>query len=507
MKTDDQNQMTPTEKSDPLRPQSMPDDAAVSHKPEADSAPAGAAASPPCKGPLRQLLRNLADGVRISLSLKVEPDRICATPEALALLAATDLLVNLLVSFLLVGRGGYLAYAALPSFFFHLPLLLLFGFLAGKVLSRSSLVMVIPVALVALSFPIEMCHALIERMMQLHEMGWLEDYLVAPHYYRFFWWWSATALLFLHRLEPAAAPRQRITVLLLFLVLVLPPLWIFPRGDLWVSTAGSESGELHLTEEVLAAQARLLNEQLETLLPGEKGATDLYFVGLAGDATQDVFLKEALAAEKLFSERFGTFGRSVVLVNNPKAATALPFATATNLALAVSKVGKVMNRDEDVLFLFLTSHGSAEHQLVVNNPPLELEDLAPAKVGQILKDAGITWKVVVVSACYAGGFIDPLKDEHSLIITAADATHESFGCGFGEKFTWFGEAFVDNALRSTFSFTAAFEAAREIIGQWEKEQGETPSNPQIWIGKRMEQKLPVLERELAERAAGAAEGR
>jgi hypothetical protein len=161
-----------------------------------------------------------------------------------------------------------------------------------------------------------------------------------------------------------------------------------------------------------------------------------------------------------------------------------------------------MNREEDVLFLFLTSHGSPEHVLTVDNGPLELDGLTPEMVRRMLRKSGVTWKVLVVSACYSGGFVEPLKDDHTLIITAADATHESFGCSYGEKFTWFGNAYFKEALRHTYSFTAAFTQARQTIRKWEAEQGESPSNPQIWVGKKMENKLAQLEKRLAARNAG-----
>jgi hypothetical protein len=458
----------------------------------------GAAADPPkVPGTTRQLLRNLGNGLRLALLLKVTPDQFFATPGNLALLALCDFLANLAVSFLLVGRSGSFAYAAVPSFFFHLPLLLFCGYLAGGVLSRPSLVRVLPVALVSLSIPIELCHSALERLAQFRVLEWLDRYLEAPHFYRFFGWWAAAGLLFLLRLAWPSLSRS--FALALFFVALITPLWVYTRADLWVSAAesGGESGELQLTEKVLSAQGRLLDAQLAGLLPGVAGDPHFYFVGFAGDGSQDVFLKELLAAEGLFAKRFGTARRSILLANNPRTAGTLPFASATNLSQALTRLGQVMNRDSDVLVLFLTSHGSREHELSVNNQPLDLDQLTPEMVRSMLRKSGISWKVVIVSACYAGGFIDPLKDERSLIITAADATSESFGCGFGENYTWFGEAFIDLALRRTFSFTKAFDKARGTIRQWEDEQGETPSNPQIFVGKEIEKQLSVLERRLA----------
>ena len=447
----------------------------------------------------RRFLHSLSFGLLICVAGRVDPEELDATPGLLALLAVADFAFNLAVSYLLVGRGGFFAPSALPSFYFHLPLLLFFGYLTGRMLSRPSLAIAVPALLISASIPIEMCHGIMERLAQLPQMEWLEKYLYAPHYFRFFLWWLAASLIFLLRLKPAGISR-RFAVLALFAALLAAPLWFFPRSDLWVSASDSdESGELHLTDEVLSAQQRLLDGELAGLLPGRKGVTDLYFAGFAGDATQDVFLKELTATERLFTRRFGTFRRSILLVNNPQTATTLPFASAGNLERTLMRLGQLMNR-EDVLFLYLSSHGSRDHELAVNNRPLELDGLTPEKLRRMLKKSGITWKVVVVSACYAGGFVEPLKDDKTLIITAADATHESFGCGYGEKFTWFGEAFVDDALRRTFSFTGAFETARETISQWEEEQGETPSNPQIWLGKDMGGKLAELQRQLETRS-------
>jgi len=476
-----------------------PPETAATAAPESGAADAAELPPASTSSAWRNLYRNLRGGVRLSLFFRVRPDEFAVTPGALALLALCDFALNLAVSFLLVGRSGGFATSAIPGFFFHLPLLLFAGFLAGKGAGRP-LLGALAVALVALSIPIELCHALLERLAVLRRLQWLEPYLDAPHYYRFFGWWVLAALTFLLKL-PGVRAAGRLRAGLTFLILAAAPLWFFSRADLWVSAGqmGSESGELKLDEKVLSVQARILDQDLAGILPGERGRSHFYFVGFAGDATQDVFLKEVLAAQQVFDRRFGTFGRSLVLANNPQSATTLPFATASNLARTLERLGQVMNRDSDVLVLFLTSHGSRDHELEVSNPPLDLDQVTPEMVRKQLQRAGIKWQVLVVSACFSGGFIDPLKDERNLIITAADAVSESFGCGFGEKFTWFGEAFLDRGLRTSYSFSDAFVKARATIRKWEEEQGETPSNPQIWVGREIGRKLKGMEPELASR--------
>jgi hypothetical protein len=156
-----------------------------------------------------------------------------------------------------------------------------------------------------------------------------------------------------------------------------------------------------------------------------------------------------------------------------------------------------MDADEDLLFLYITTHGSAEGELSVELPPLELSQIRPAALAQMLHASDIKWMVLVISACYSGGFIEPLKDVNTLIITATDAENQSFGCGNGEKLTWFGKAYFDDALRRTRSFTEAFGFARQEVTQREREQRFTASNPQMYVGVQMREKLRGLEARLA----------
>jgi hypothetical protein len=129
--------------------------------------------------------------------------------------------------------------------------------------------------------------------------------------------------------------------------------------------------------------------------------------------------------------------------------------------------------------------------------PLRLNPIDPPALKQALDQSGIKWKVIVVSACYSGGFIGPLKDDNSLIITASSASKQSFGCGNESESTYLAKALFDEALRETYSFELAFEAARKSIAQREREQNFTPSEPQIHVGGAMRGKLRQVESRLA----------
>jgi hypothetical protein len=252
-------------------------------------------------------------------------------------------------------------------------------------------------------------------------------------------------------------------------------------------------------ERIFYKQPELLAERLESLLAERSNRDDLYFVGFAGYALQDVFRNEIQFARALFDKRFDTQGRSLVLINNLATHDSQPLASSVNLEHALQHIGKVIDRENDVVVLFLTSHGSRA-DLSVSFWPLRLNDMTPAMLKQYLDNAGIKWRIIMVSACYSGGFIETLKDEHSAIMTAAAVDRMSFGCDDRRKLTYFGEALLQNQLQTQDSIAAAFEDTAKEIALREQQEHLEPSHPQIYIGKAMQEKLRRLERQLADDA-------
>ena len=190
------------------------------------------------------------------------------------------------------------------------------------------------------------------------------------------------------------------------------------------------------------------------------------------------------------------------MVNSRSTLSSAPMATLLSIGEALKAIAARMDRDEDILFLFLTSHGSREHELSLRQSHMTLRDLPARELGHLLKESGIRWKVIVVSACYSGGFIDPLKDDRTLIMTASAANRTSFGCGAESDATYFGDALFQHALRFEDSFVKAFEQAKKQITERERSERREASNPQIFVGEQMGKKLPKLEAELRKRRSG-----
>ncbi|QJR13775.1 C13 family peptidase [Usitatibacter palustris] len=251
------------------------------------------------------------------------------------------------------------------------------------------------------------------------------------------------------------------------------------------------------SEEQIYAQPRILERELAAVEPGRKGVVDVYFIGMAGYGNQDVFMREVDSVAKLMRERFDAGGRIVKLVNNPKTGLTSPIASVTSLRAALKRVAAAMDIEEDVLVLFLTSHGSNTHRFSIELWPFRFNELTPAVLREALDQSGIRNRVVVVSACYSGGFIEPLKSDTTLVMSASSPDRNSFGCSNEAEWTYFGKAYFDEALRKTRSFTEAFDMAKLSVAQREKEEKFEPSDPRMALGKSIGPVLAALERDLA----------
>jgi len=275
------------------------------------------------------------------------------------------------------------------------------------------------------------------------------------------------------------------------------PLFQLPQQPLWHPDYSTQSifiddvTQINV-EDIFYRQSDLIKQETDKLLPERAGQTDLYFLGLAGYADEDVFMNEAMRAKELFDEQFDTRERSLLLINNSETVEDLPLANAHNLESAVMALAETMNPEEDILFLMLSSHGSEDHKLAIDYYPLDMNDIGPGKIKTILDNAGIKWRVIVISACYSGGFIEPLIDENTLIMTASDKDKNSFGCGHDGDYTYFGEALFGKHLKLERNFSTAFYAAKKDIETREMEESINASMPQIRIGKNIEKQLSLF---------------
>jgi hypothetical protein len=339
--------------------------------------------------------------------------------------------------------------------------------------------------------------------------GWLRASGAYPFIFSLMWLVVAASKATLERLS-VPLHRRLWAGIALSLLVIYPLTAISRERSLWLPVSSTEDEDAEdpasyarLDEDTLYQQRELLERELTAVTPGRPGVIDVFFIGVAGYGSQNVFMKEVKAVSELFRQRFGAAGKAVLLINNRGNPRAAPLASVTSLRAALARVAALMNKDEDLLFLFLTSHGSEDHRFSLDLGSVKFHELDPTRLRRLLDESGIKYRVVVVSACYSGGFVDALKNENTLVITASAANRNSFGCSNEADWTYFGKAYFDEALRNTFSFSKAFELARPIIVEREREEQFTPSEPQMALGRAIESKLARLEKQLEAKATGA----
>ncbi|KDD70766.1 hypothetical protein ABH912_004769 [Pseudomonas sp. BT76 TE3572] len=247
----------------------------------------------------------------------------------------------------------------------------------------------------------------------------------------------------------------------------------------------------------LLAQGRLLDDALSSV-PASTPAVELYTLTLGGDGKQSVFLRESDYVSNMLNSRFGAFGQ-IRLVNHRDHLVDRPMATRENLRRAAATLAE-RSGPEDLIFIYLTSHGTSEHELVLDQPRMELSDLPADELAAVLSPLKNRDKIIVISSCYSGGFIPALKDERTLIMTASRADRVSFGCSEEANFTYFGDALFAQALNQTDDLEQAFKQAKATVAERELADSFEASEPQIWAPKTVLSHWQLLRKQQARKA-------
>ncbi len=458
---------------------------------------------PPAVAGWRNYLRALGAGCRIALLGRPQLQRLRLEPGLFWAVLATALLLDCAWDWLAVEPPRSFDWWGLESQLFQFMPLLLAATLLARWSSRPELLwrfatLAAAAGLLADAVGDLIYHHLLPQGREANRWYWA--------YYALMQSWNlAICWRVLSLLGALGSGLRRALAAAAVTALYAAVFHFMPYGRIWEKDYSAVYAQRRasglVAEEVFAHQDQLLQRALANIAPTRPGRPSLYFVAYAPDSEQDVFRKEALYSTRLFGERFDAAQRSLTLVNSRGTVNELPLASVSNLDRGLRAIGAKMNPQQDILFLYLTSHGSPDAELATKLPGLSFSPFNAPRLAQMLKDSGIRWKVIVVSACYSGSFLNSLKDDHTLVMTAARADRTSFGCSDDAEFTYFGRAYLQQALNQTTSFTEAFAKARSLVQQWETRDQEVHSEPQIaqgaLIGPKLEQwraTLPAAER-------------
>ncbi|MCW5579807.1 MAG: peptidase C13 [Luteimonas sp.] len=260
---------------------------------------------------------------------------------------------------------------------------------------------------------------------------------------------------------------------------------------LWTGLATADDA----ADELASRDLALIDARLQAMPPQRPGMPDLYAIGVAGDGRENVFRNEVAYFETLVSARFGAEGRTIALVNHPDspAATPRPLATPGNLRHALAGIARAMDPEQDLLLLFLTTHGNRDHTLALNMPGRFDATLSPRQLRDALDEAGVRNRVVVVSACFSGGFVPALASPDTVVMTAARRDRASFGCGDTASATWFGRALLVEGMNRDGGLLDAFHYAKRQVSRREIMEGFEASEPQLAAGEAVLPRLQAWE--------------
>ncbi len=240
------------------------------------------------------------------------------------------------------------------------------------------------------------------------------------------------------------------------------------------------------------ADHRRINAAIRSLKPQRKGVIDAYVIVVALDA-DPVFNREAREAGRVLARRFAADGRTIVLAADEGASKGGASGSLNHLALALAATAEAMDRKEDVLVLYSTSHGHPVGGLVYKDAARGIGGVPPAKLAQLIDAPGFRNRLLIIQACYSGQFVASLATERTIVATASAADRPSFGCSAGNDWTLYGHALVNLAMRDPQPLEAQLLRAGEIVAEAEQRAGLPPSSPQLSIGAATAGWLKALE--------------
>jgi hypothetical protein len=438
---------------------------------------------------LTALVRNLVAGARLASFVRVDRTAFRVDLVQWVLIVVVSALVDIALDGVRAAPDASWSPLGVNGELFALGLLMVTSAVIAMLCRDAALFVALPIATLA-AFPLlQVVHALPAALHFDLPEPWSTAFEIAM-----LAWMVLLCVRAVHVLSESPKSRRIVRALAGGLLLSLP-LWFAPLAgpfEGWWSDdedqAAAPADTNPASEPVMAVQSYLLDQALDNLDDERPGITDLYFVGFAPDSRQDGFRRELDLAQRVLDERFDTRGRSITLLNHPDTATEVPFATLTNLRRVLQELGDAIDPDDDIVMLYLTGAPDPENGLAAVLPPLELVPITPESVEQLLDSANIRFRVIVVSTCAAGAWIDALQSEDSAVLVSSPAQSHAPGCAGSAQPSPFSEALFGRALHSADSIPAAFA---QVVHDLTPQGG---TAPQLWMGRNVEAQLKQVKR-------------
>lgn len=241
------------------------------------------------------------------------------------------------------------------------------------------------------------------------------------------------------------------------------------------------AGSAQAPAPLIAADQQRTEQAIARLQPQREGVVDAYVVVVALDS-DPVFNREAREAGRVLARRFDAVGRTLVLAGDEGADKGDAPGTPRDLAIALQGISRLMDRQEDVLVLYSTSHGVPREGIVFKDAVRGMGLISPDRFARGMDSLGFKNRLIMLQACYSGQFVPVLEQPGTIVVTAAADDRSSFGCQAGNDWTLFGTALINHAFRQPLPLDIQFRRAIALIATAESKAELQPSNPQVSIG-------------------------
>ncbi len=211
----------------------------------------------------------------------------------------------------------------------------------------------------------------------------------------------------------------------------------------------------------------------------------LIFAGFAMHSQAKAFRNDVLAAEKLAKQIDPN--ALILKLANPARDQASPQtndwpqATLENFELVMTKMAEVA-RPQDRVMLLISTHANPG-TLNINVAGKNAAPITARALSDALAPLAKTPTLVVLSACYSGGFLEALRAPNRVVLTATDVHKTSFKCQYPGEHTFFADALFNQAGAEQLSITDWMGAAQKSIQAQEKRKRLAASAPKMFVGE------------------------
>jgi len=237
---------------------------------------------------------------------------------------------------------------------------------------------------------------------------------------------------------------------------------------------------LSLSDGLLARQLDTIEAHLNKT-PSQQRT--VIYVGSAQHSQSLVFQRDVL----LLKQRLLEINPDVqtILLSNQLESSQLnyPFATLSSLDMVFKRIENWSQKRPIHLVTLISTHGNVD-LLSVNIGNAYWPAVRSVNIKKWLDAIPQVPSVWILSACFSGSFVPPLRGPQRIIMTAAAHNRNSFGCAYNDKNTYYMGNLLGEGWTPDQTWQVNHQQMAQKIMALEQKNGLLDSSPQIDIPEK-----------------------